>query len=154
MKSVAIQLPQSVLFCCDHNAVRSPMAEGMMKQLHGTRSYVQSAGVKNDLDIDGFAIAVCAEINVGLSRHRTRSLAQMEEWGNTMSGFDLIVALSPASLRIALDLKRLYHLEIEYWHTMDPVGLGTTREETLQSYRQTRDQIHARLLERFGAHTR
>ncbi|MEO6299873.1 MAG: low molecular weight phosphatase family protein, partial [Paracoccaceae bacterium] len=25
-------LPQSILFCCDHNAVRSPMAEGLMKK--------------------------------------------------------------------------------------------------------------------------
>jgi len=24
-------LPHSVLFCCDHNAVRSPMAEALMK---------------------------------------------------------------------------------------------------------------------------
>jgi len=44
------QLPQSVLFCCDHNAVRSPMAEGIMKQFYGTDTYVQSVGVKNDLE--------------------------------------------------------------------------------------------------------
>ena len=46
-------LPQSVLFCCDHNAVRSPMAEGIMKKFYGTDTYVQSVGVKNDLEIDG-----------------------------------------------------------------------------------------------------
>ena len=33
-------LPQSVLFCCDHNAVRSPMAEGLMKKFYGTGTYV------------------------------------------------------------------------------------------------------------------
>ena len=48
------ELPQSVLFCCDHNAVRSPMAEGIMKKFYGTDTYVQSAGVKSDLEIDGF----------------------------------------------------------------------------------------------------
>jgi arsenate reductase len=68
-------LPSSVLFCCDHNAVRSPMAEGMMKQMYGQEIYVQSAGVKSDLEIDGFAIAVCQEIGVELSRHRVRSFA-------------------------------------------------------------------------------
>ena len=46
--------PTSVLFCCDHNAVRSPMAEGLMKQMYGQRAYVQSAGVKNDMEVDGF----------------------------------------------------------------------------------------------------
>ena len=57
-------LPQSILFCCDHNAVRSPMAEGIMKKLYGTGTYVQSVGVINDLEIDGFSIAVCEEIGV------------------------------------------------------------------------------------------
>ena len=60
-------LPQSILFCCDHNAVRSPMAEGIMKKLYGTGTYVQSVGVINDLEIDGFSIAVCDEIGVELS---------------------------------------------------------------------------------------
>ena len=43
---MAGQIPHSILFCCDHNAVRSPMAEGMMKQFYGRAAYVQSAGVK------------------------------------------------------------------------------------------------------------
>ena len=87
--------PQSVLFCCDHNAVRSPMAEGIMKKFYGTRIYVQSAGVRNDLEIDGFSIAVCAEIGVELERHRTRSFKDMEQWGDRIDAYDLIVALSP-----------------------------------------------------------
>ena len=73
MAKVVSPLPQSVLFCCDHNAVRSPMAEGIMKKLYGMDIYVQSAGVYNDLEIDGFAIAVCQEMGVELSRHRSRS---------------------------------------------------------------------------------
>lgn len=85
-------LPQSVLFCCDHNAVRSPMAEGIMKQLYGTDCYIQSVGVKNDLEIDGFSIAVCAELGVELSRHRSRSFDEMEEWGDDLSSFDLVLA--------------------------------------------------------------
>ena len=66
-------LPKSILFCCDHNAVRSPMAEGMIKKFYGKAIYAQSAGVKNDLEIDGFAISVCEEISVELARHKTRS---------------------------------------------------------------------------------
>ncbi len=33
-------LPQSVLFCCDHNAVRSPMAEAIAKKLYGSSTYL------------------------------------------------------------------------------------------------------------------
>ena len=143
-------LPQSILFCCDHNAVRSPMAEGIMKKLYGTGTYVQSVGVINDLEIDGFSIAVCDEIGVELSRHRSRSFDEMERWGDDLSSFDLIVALSPASQRRALELTRLFHLTVEYWPILDPTGIGETREVKLVAYRQTRDQILSKLREKWG----
>ena len=136
-----ISFPQSILFCCDHNAVRSPMAEGIMKKIYGTGVYVQSAGVFNDLEIDGFAISVCHEIDVELSRHRSRSFDEMDKLGDDLSSFDLIVALSPASQRRALDLTRFFHLEVEYWPIMDPTGLAESRESKLGFYRQTRNQI-------------
>ena len=126
------------------------MAEGIMKKFYGTDTYVQSVGVKSDLEIDGFAIAVCAEIGVELSRHRSRSFEQLQEWGDDLSAFDLVVALSPASQRQALELTRVFHLEVEYWPIMDPSGLGETREAKLNAYRQTRDQIVAHLVERWG----
>ena len=144
------QLPQSVLFCCDHNAVRSPMAEGIMKQLYGTDCYIQSVGVKNDLEIDGFSIAVCDELGIELSRHRSRSFDEMEEWGDDLSSFDLVLALSPASQRRALDLTRYFHLDVEYWPILDPTGLGEDRETRLISYREARDQIINRLTSRWG----
>ena len=143
-------LPQSVLFCCDHNAVRSPMAEGIMKKLYGTQAYIQSVGVNNDMEIDGFAVAVCAEIGVELHRHRSRSFDEMEQWGDDLSSFDLVLALSPASQRRALDLTQFYHLDVEYWPVLDPTGMADDREARLALYRQTRDQIIARLAERFG----
>ncbi|PXW69324.1 arsenate reductase [Loktanella sp. PT4BL] len=143
-------LPQSVLFCCDHNSVRSPMAEGIMKKLYGKQCYIQSVGVKNDLEIDGFAVAVCAELGVELSRHRSRSFDEMEDWGDDLSSFDLVLALSPASQRRALDLTRFYHLDVEYWPILDPTGLGESREARLDSYRKTRDQIMNKLVSRFG----
>ena len=144
------ELPHSVLFCCDHNAVRSPMAEGLMKKFYGTDTYVQSAGVKSDLEIDGFAIAVCEEVGVELSRHRSRSFDEMEQWGDDMSSFDLVVALSPASQRRALELTRIFHLDVTYWPIMDPTGLGETRDRKLHAYRQTRDQIIDRLKDKWG----
>ena len=144
-------LPQSVLFCCDHNSVRSPMAEGLMKKFYGTETYVQSAGVHNDLEIDGFSIAVCQELGVELSRHRSRSFDMMEQWGDNLSSFDIVVALSPASQRRALELTRYFSLTVEYWPILDPTGLGETRDAKLESYRQARDQIVERLKGKWGA---
>jgi arsenate reductase len=140
-----------VLFCCDYNAVRSPMAEGIMKKYYGTRIFVQSAGVKNELDIDGFSVAVCSEIGVALEKHRVRSFTQMEEWGDRIGAYDLIVALSPAAMRAAQEYTRWHAVDVEYWPTYDPTGLGETREAKLAAYRRTRDQIAERIRARFGA---
>ena len=121
-----------------------------MKKLYGTECYIQSVGVKNDLEIDGFAVAVCSEIGVELSRHRSRSFDEMEQWGDDLSSFDLVMALSPASQRRALDLTRVYHLDVEYWPILDPTGLGDSRDAQLLRYRETRDQIMGKLIERWG----
>lgn len=121
-----------------------------MKQFYGQRSYVQSAGVKNDMEIDGFSVAVCAELGIELARHRARSFQDMQDWGDDLSQFDLIVALSPASQHMALDLTRHYHLDVEYWPILDPTGIGDSREVKLNLYRQARDQIRARIIDRFG----
>ncbi|MBV0912529.1 arsenate-mycothiol transferase ArsC [Anianabacter salinae] len=129
------------------------MAEGMMKQFYGQATYVQSAGVYSHRDIDGFAVAVCHEVGIELDRHRSRSFEEMQEWGDDLSSFDLIVALSPAAQRQALELTRFYSLEVEYWPILDPTGLGEKREDKLDAYRKTRDMIRGRMLDRFGPPT-
>ena len=141
---------QSVLFCCDHNAVRSPMAQGIFKLLYGRSIFVQSAGVKHDIEIDGFAIAVCKERGITLEKHQPRSFEEMEKWGDDIGSFDLIVALSPSAQRFALEYTRYFSLEIEYWPTLDPTGLVDNRDIMLRSYRTTMHQIEQRIIRRFG----
>lgn len=143
--------PQAILFCCDHNAVRSPMAEGLMKQIHGQRAYVQSAGVKNDMEIDGFSIAVCHELGIEISRHRSRSFQEMQDWGDDLGQFDLIIALSPASRDLAQELTRHAAVEVVYWPVPDPSATGQTRDQKLEAYRAVRDDIAARIRARFPA---
>ncbi|WP_340110123.1 low molecular weight phosphatase family protein [Pikeienuella sp. HZG-20] len=143
-------LPGAVLFCCDHNAVRSPMAEGLAKKLLGSRVFIQSAGVKSEMEVDGFAVEVCREIGVDLSRHRVKSFEDFENWGEDIDSYDLIIALSPAAQLRALEYTRHHAIEVEYWPTLDPTGLTEEREAKLNAYRQTRDQIARRIHERFG----
>jgi len=127
------------------------MAEGLMKKLYGEGTYVQSAGVHNDLEIDGFSISVCAELGVELSRHQSRSFDEMDKLGDDLSSFDLIVALSPASHICALELTKIYHIDVEYWSIIDPTHTGKTRETKLEAYRAARDQILGKLIDRWGS---
>ena len=121
-----------------------------MKKFYGQTVFVQSAGVKNDMEIDGFSIAVCQEMGVELARHRSRSFEEMQQWGDDLGQYDLIIALSPASQRLALELTRLHHISVEYWPILDPTGLGDGRDAKLSAYRQSRDQIRGRIIARFG----
>ena len=40
--------------------------------------------------------------------------------------------------------------EVEYWPTVDPTGIEGSREQRLDAYREVRDQLMARIRERFG----
>lgn len=144
------ELPGSVLFCCDQNSVRSPFAENAMKHFFGREVFVQSCGIHSDLPVDGFMVAVAQEVGIDIARHSGRSFDEMEAWGDDISAFDLIVALSPAAQRRALEYTRHFSIDVDYWPTLDPTELGERREEKLAAYRQTRDQILERIGNRFG----
>jgi protein-tyrosine-phosphatase len=77
----------------------------------------------------------------------------MQQWGDDLSSFDLVVALTPASQRRALELTRFFHLDVEYWPIMDPSGIGETRQAKIDQYRKARDQIVSRLIEKWGEPT-
>ena len=136
-------LPGSVLFCCTTNAVRSPMAEGILKWLHGRRIYVDSAGVRKG-EIDSFAVAAMDEIGIDLARHRSKSFDDLED-----SSFDLIVSLSPEAQHRAVEMTRTMACEVEFWNTMDPTIVEGSREVRMEAYRQVRDTLMRRIRERF-----
>ena len=144
-----MSLPSSVLFCCNHNSVRSPMAEGLMKLHVGNKIYVQSAGVASDREIDGFSISVCDEVGVQLIQHKARSFKEMEEIGEDLDGYDLIIALSPIAKRIALETTMNNAVDVEFWEIGDPTAEGETREEKLSAYRSIRDELNERIKSRF-----
>ena len=138
-------LPGSILFACTWNAVRSPMAEGLMKSLFGTRTFVDSAGVRRGGGRDPFAVLVMAEMGIDIGGHRPKTFDDLEG-----GAFDMVVSLSPEAQHRAIELTRTAHCEVEFWHTLDPSIVEGNREARLLAYREVRDRLMARLLERFG----
>ena len=136
-------LPGSVLFACTRNALRSPMAEALMKFLHGGQIYVQSVGVR-PREIDPFAVAVLDEIGLDLSRHRPRSFDDLED-----DYFDVVISLSPEAQHRAVELTRTSSCTLEYWPVLDPSLVEGSREVVLDAYRALRDDLLHRLARRF-----
>ena len=135
--------PSSVLFLCAMNAIRSPMAEYLMKDIFGTKIYAQSAGVREG-ETSGFAIAAMAARGVDMGGHKPKLLDDLGE-----DYFDVIITLSPEAHHRAMDLTRTDSVDVEYWPTEDPSTVAGNREQVLEAYSKVRDSLEQRIRERF-----
>ena len=140
------RLPQAVLFVCGQNAVRSPMAAGLFRQLFRAPTYVTSAGVRKG-ELDPFATAARAEVGVDISTHRPMTFEELDDLEGL--SFDLIVTLSPEAHHKALDLTHALPFEVEYWPISDPTAIEGSREQRLDAYRAVRDELTKRIKSRF-----
>ena len=59
------------------------------------------------------------------------------------------VTLAPEAHHRALELTRTSGVDVEYWPTADPKAIEGSREQRLEAYREVRDQILARIRQRF-----
>ena len=145
-------LPGAVLFACNLNRVRSPMAAALMRLHFGQAVFVDSCGLHAHSAPDGlgdgvdpFAAAVMDELGVDLTKHRPKSFDDLED-----SSFDVVVSLTPEAHHRAGELARARSVDIIYWPTMDPTLVMGQRDQMLQAYRDVRDTLQARIRERFG----
>ncbi|HWT50803.1 MAG TPA: low molecular weight phosphatase family protein [Caulobacter sp.] len=143
------ELPDAVLFTCNYNRVRSPMAEGLFKRFYGTRAFVDSCGLKPDPageGVDPFVVVVMDELGLDVSDHQPKTFAQLED-----DSFDIVVSLTPEAQHRAVELSRDRSVEIEYWPTHDPTLVDGSREARLEAYREVRDALAEAIKQRFGA---
>lgn len=145
-------LPGAVLFACNLNRVRSPMAAGLMRLHFGHAAFVDSCGLhansaRDDLDdcADPFSTAVMDELGVDLTHHRPKSFDDLED-----TSFDVVISLTPEAHHRAGELARARAVDVIYWPTMDPTLVMGQRNHMLQAYRDVRDTLAARIRERFG----
>lgn len=139
MSEAAARRPQSLLFACTTNTVRSPMAEALAKHLFGREIYFQSAGVR-PVEPDHFAIAVMDEIGIDISKHKPRTFADLED-----DSFDVIITLSPEAHHTALEYTRTAAVEVIYWPTIDATAVQGSREQMMDAYRGVRDSLQKRI---------
>ncbi|HHK74100.1 MAG TPA: low molecular weight phosphatase family protein [Rhizobiales bacterium] len=138
------ELPGAVLFACNLNAVRSPMAAGLLRHLLGHRIYVSSAGVRSG-KTDPFAVSAMEEIGIDISAHTPVSFEDLHD-----SSFDLVISLTPQAQHQAVEMTRTMALDVEYWPTYDPTLETGNREQRLDAYRQLRESLLTRIKERFA----
>ncbi|MBL4647105.1 MAG: protein-tyrosine-phosphatase [Hyphomicrobiales bacterium] len=136
--------PSALLFACRMNAIRSPMAAAITRQMFPGQIYTQSAGVRPGA-LDPFVQAVMDEIGIDISSHKPHTFEELED-----TNFDLIITLAPEAHHKAMELTRTNALEVEYWPMQDPSLATGSREQILDSYRAIRDELARRIRERFS----
>ena len=129
---------------CGMNAVRSPMAEVLARDMLPASIFIASAGVRAG-ERDPFVDVVLAENRLALGDRPPRTLDDLGD-----DYFDLIVTLAPEAHHAALELTRSMAVDVEYWPTADPTTARGTRDQIVAAYRDVRDRLKARIGQRFG----
>ena len=132
--------PRSVLFVCTMNAVRSPMAAGLLRHFKGRDVYVESAGVHAG-ELDPMTVQVMAELGITLADHHPKSFEEFRG-----QDFDLVVALS----REAEQHAKGAAAAIEYWQTTDPTQAEGSYEQRKAAYRAVRDALKRQIAAKFS----
>jgi protein-tyrosine-phosphatase len=129
-----------VLFVCSWNAIRSPMAEALLKARQPSW-HVTSAGLYTE-PVDPFAVAVMAELGLNIGQHQPQTLDDLP----ASAAFDYTIALSSLALAELGKRDVAFTGNLQGWTIPVPEGRETSREQKLDAYRAVRDileqQIH------------
>ena len=123
------------------------MAAALARKMLPDSLRIASAGVRKG-ELDPFAVAAMAEIGIDIAEHQPVTFDEVEDLDDL--DFDLIVTLAPEAHHRALTLTHRIGAAVEYWPTPDPADVEGNREQRLDAYRGVRDQLAARIMDRFG----
>jgi protein-tyrosine-phosphatase len=135
-------MTKSVLFACNMNSVRSPMAAALLRLQAGDKLKVDSAGVYEG-GLDPFVEIVMSELGVAMHDHEPKTLNDVD-----MSKFDIVIALTPEAAAEAR--RHLPREAIEFWDTENPSEERGGREAIIAAYRGVRDNLNEKLRKRFS----
>lgn len=136
-------MTRTVLFLCNLNSVRSPMAAALLRALAPALRRdlrVDSAGLYDGGFFDPMVEKALDEIGVAFHDHAPKSMGAID-----LSAFDLVVALTPEA---AAEARRVRSAGVEFWPIDNPSDAQTGTP--LDAYRAVRDDLRLKLAARFS----
>jgi arsenate reductase (thioredoxin) len=130
----------SVLFMCLHNSIRSPIAEGWLKHLHGDEFEVQSAGLE-PRPLSSITLSIMQEVGVDLSDKIPRRVFDLVKQGAL---FDYAIALCDRS---GVDRRPYFpgFCKRLYWDFPNSSGISGRGGELAEKIRQVRDAVRIKI---------
>ena len=124
----------AVLFVCVHNAGRSQMAAGFLREIAGDRIEVRSAGSLPADQINPVAVAAMAELGIDIAAEQPKVLTT-----EAVQDSDVVITMGCGDACPFFPGKRY-----EDWALDDPAGQG------IEAVRPIRDEIRRRIQELVG----
>ena len=119
----------SVLFVCVHNAGRSQMAAGFLRDIAGDRIEVRSAGSMPAEQINPTAVEAMTEVGIDITAEQPKVLTT-----EAVQASDVVITMGCGDACPFFPGKRY-----EDWKLEDPAGKG------IESVRPIRDEIKGRV---------
>ncbi|NNU16636.1 low molecular weight phosphatase family protein [Parvularcula sp. ZS-1/3] len=129
-----------ILFVCNMNSVRSPMAEAVAKHVLGPDFEIGSCGVYRGA-LDPFVKAALEEEGIPPEIHEPREFSQCD-----ISGHDVVIALTPEAAGEA----RKLHDKVEFWEVENPTDTRGSEIDLRMAYARLRDDLVTKVRQRFG----
>ncbi|AOP54838.1 arsenate reductase ArsC [Brevibacterium aurantiacum] len=123
------EMKPTVLFVCVHNAGRSQMAAGFLRELGADRVEVRSAGNEPRDMINPTAAEAMAEVGIDITDQQPKILTP-----DTVKTSDVVITMGCGDACPIFPGKRY-----EDWELDDPAGQG------IETVRNIRDDIRARI---------
>jgi arsenate reductase (thioredoxin) len=132
----------SVLFMCLHNSIRSPIAEGWLKHLHGDEFEVQSAGLE-PRPLSPVTVALMQEVGVDLRGKQPQRVFDLVRQGALFSYAITLCDRSDADRRPYFPgfCKRIY------WDFPNSSGISGREEELAEKISSIRDAVRIKIEE-------
>jgi MIP family channel proteins len=130
--------PMRILFLSTHNAVRSQMAEGLLR-LRGGRGYEVFSAGSYPTSVHPLAIQVMEEIGIDTSPHRAK---WVEEF-TVEPPMDLVITICDDSNETCPSFSKTRWQA--HWSLPDPSQINGSEEERLTAFRLMRDLIAAKV---------
>ena len=131
-----------IIFMCVANSARSQLAEGLAKKIFGDKVEIQSAG-SSPKTVNPLAIIVLKEIGIDISRSHSKSIDQLSP--KFLVELNYIITLCAEEVCPIMPSRTGQKL---HWPLPDPATHERLSHEImLDRFRETRDNIRAKLLE-------
>ncbi|GAB6271846.1 MAG: arsenate reductase ArsC [Smithella sp.] len=136
-------MKKRILFLCTANSCRSQMAEGIANHFWGDRLEAFSAGTQASF-VNPTAIAVLKEIDIDISKHRSKNLSEFD--GQTFDDVITLCGEANETCPLYIGGTKKTHIGFD-----DPAQAKGSNEEVLSEFRRVRDDIKEKLTAFFQA---